>query len=59
MYGLRTDERGFMDFFRCSSYGWVQACSNGRVVGMGGFIDGWVYGMGGWVGLLIVTVMVT
>ncbi len=47
--------------------GWVQACANGRVgcmggfidgygwfYGMGGFIDGWVYGMGGfmeWVGL--------
>ena len=48
MYGLRTDERGFMDFFRCSSHGWVQACANGRVGGMGGFIHGygWFYGMG-------------
>jgi hypothetical protein len=29
--------------------GWVQACANGRVGCMGGFIDGygWFYGMGG------------
>ena len=37
----------FKPFFRLN--GWVQACSNGRVGGMGGFmewVDGWVYGRG-------------
>jgi hypothetical protein len=34
-----------------SFHGWVQACANGRVGGMGGFIDGygWFYGMGGFI----------
>ena len=31
------------------SHGWVEACANGQVGCMGGFID--VVGMGGWVGL--------